>query len=267
MSYVPGLGPLLTDYDKAKSVGIIFSTGDIGDVGKHVVEVALEMPSTVISSVKVFAINGVQALLQETDWKCGCQWQHTFCNQCLNRLEVIDVDCTKDELEQYFTDVDVIVSCLGNRKPFHPECIAKQGTERIIRAMLSENVNRIVMLSSVGISNDWPPMEWSNEGNRLQAFFRTICWKQYQDLSGAELAVQVGAMKNDRLDFLIARSVLLSEHSRPKHTWYVQNEKYHDHPVKYISKLDCARFLLEEAIWPSLHRSAVVVGGMPKVIR
>lgn len=254
------------DAGGAKCLGIIYSTGDLGDVGRHAVEVALEMPPHIVSSIKVFSINGNYSLLQETDWKCGCLTNHSFGNrtECLKRLEVINIDCTKDCLSNYFSGVDAVISCLGNRKPFHPDCIAKKGTEMIVRTAINEKVNRIVMLSSVGISNDWPPMEWSREGDRLQAFFRTICWHQYQDLSGAELAVQMGGLENDRLDFLIVRSVMLSELSRPKHTWYVQNQKYQDHPVTYMAKMDCARFIVEEALWPSLHRSAVVVGGMPK---
>jgi hypothetical protein len=253
------------DTIQAKCIGIVYSSGDIGDVGRHAVEAALELPATLVSSVKVFSINSSQSLFQETDWKCGCSSEHSLSNrqESLDRLQVINVDCTKDCLSHYLSDVDAVISCLGNRKPFHPDCIAKKGTESIIRAMLSQQVYRIVMLSSVGISNDWPPMEWSREGQRLQAFFRTICWGQYQDLSGAELAVQLGGLENDRLDFLIARSVILGEKTRPNHRWYVQNKKYHDHPRKKMAKMDCARFMVEEAIRPTMHRAAVVVGGMP----
>lgn len=252
---------------RGKCLGIIYSTGDIGDVGRHAVEAALELPINIISSIKVFSINGSHSLLKDTDWKCGCRLKHNFCNKeenCLNRIQIINIDCTKDCLSNYLINVDAIVSCLGNRKPFHPDCIAKKGTERIINAMLNNDINRIVMLSSVGISNDWPPMEWSKEGDRLQAFFRTICWRQYQDLTGAELAVQIGGIDNDKLDYLITRSVMLSENTIPINKWYIQNKKYHDHPVKYMAKMDCARFMVEEAINPSYHRAAVVIGGMPK---
>jgi NAD(P)H-binding len=256
----------LSNNNRPKCIGIIYSSGDIGDVGRHAVEVALEMPPHVVASIKVFSLHSSYSLLVESDWKCGCKNNHSFGSRlgCLRRVQVIDVDCTKEDLVHHFSDVDAIISCLGNRQPFHADCIAKKGTERIVQAMIQVNVPRICMLSSVGISNDWPPMEWSREGDRLQAFFRTICWSQYQDLTGAELAVKIGGMQNDQLDFLIVRSVLLSESSRPKHQWYVQNEKYNDHPFKTISKMDCARFVVEEAVWPSFHRRAVVVGGMPK---
>jgi NAD(P)H-binding len=256
----------LRNNERAQCIGIIYSSGDLGDVGRHAVEVALEMPPYVVASIKVFSVDSSYSLLVDSDWKCGCKNVHSFDSrpECLRRLQIVNVDCSKESLAQHFSDVDAIISCLGNRKPFHPDCIAKKGTERIVRAMLQQNVKRIVMLSSVGISNDWPPMEWTREGDRMQAFFRTICWCQYQDLTGAELAIEIGGSQNDQLDFLIVRSVILSESSRPKHSWYVQHEKYRDHPGKTMSKMDCARFIVEEAVWPSLHRSAVVVGSMPK---
>lgn len=250
----------------AKCIGIIYSSGDLGDVGRHAVEAALQMPSDVIHQIKVFSINCRHSLLQETDWKCGCPFPHGlhYNIDCLDRIQLINIDCTKDDLSQHLQDVDAVISCLGNRNPFLSDCIAKRGTQRIIQAMRENRIHRIVMLSSVGISNDWPPMEWSRSGDRMQAFFRTICWSQYQDLTGAELAIRLGSLENEKLDFLIARSVMLSEKSRPQNSWYIQNEKYQDHPVKYIAKLDCARFMVEEAVWPTLHKSAVVVGGMPK---
>ena len=93
--------------------------------------------------------------------------------------------------------------------------------------------------------------------------YKCVYFSQYQDLTGAELAVQLGSLENEKLDFLIARCVMLSESSRPKNSWYIQNKKHLDYPAKYIAKLDCARFMVEEAVWPTLHRTAVVVGGVP----
>lgn len=171
-----------TDLDEsggATCLGIIYSTGDIGDVGRHAVEAALEMPSSVIKQIKVFSINCSHSLLEDTDWKCGCRFSHDLYDRidCLNRIQVINVDCSRDDFSHHFTDVDAVISCLGNRNPFHPDSVAKLGTQRIVKAMLDNRIHRIVMLSSVGISNDWPPMEWSRSGDRLQAFFRTVCWR------------------------------------------------------------------------------------------
>jgi hypothetical protein len=240
---------------------IIYSSGDLGDVGRHAVAAALEFPPSVVRQVRALSTN-IDALAKRR-WKCGCDEHHSVTES--DRLQLIQADCTTTNLDQYMEGVSAVVSCLGNRRPFHDDCVAKLGTQGIMRALLRQEVTpRFVMLSSVGIAEDWPPMEWSREGQRLQGFFRTICWMQYQDLSGAELAIQQGGHTNEEFDFLIVRSVLLDETTKPVGGWYVQVAKHKDHPPCLdFSKMDCARFMVEEAIIPSIRRRAVVVGGVP----
>jgi hypothetical protein len=240
---------------------IIYSSGDLGDVGRHAVAAALEFPPTVVRQVRALSTN-IEALAKR-DWKCGCQEQHSVTES--DRLQLIQDDCTTSNLDQYMDGVSAVISCLGNRRPFHDDCVAKLGTQGIVQALLRQEVApRFVVLSSVGIAEDWPPMEWSREGQRLQGFFRTICWMQYQDLSGAELATQQGAQTNKEFDFLIVRSVILDETTIPVGGWYIQVAKHKDHPPCLdLAKMDCARFMVEEAIFPSIRRRAVVVGGVP----
>jgi hypothetical protein len=240
---------------------IIYSSGDLGDVGRHAVAAALEFPPTVVRQVRALSTN-IEALAKR-DWKCGCQEQHSVTES--DRLQLIQDDCTTSNLDQYMEGVSAVISCLGNRRPFHDDCVATLGTQGIVQAVLRQEVApRFVVLSSVGIAEDWPPMEWSREGQRLQGFFRTICWMQYQDLSGAELAIQQGAQTNKEFDFLIVRSVILDETTIPVGGWYIQVAKHKDHPPCLdLAKMDCARFMVEEAIFPSIRRRAVVVGGVP----
>jgi hypothetical protein len=240
---------------------IIYSSGDLGDVGRHAVAAALEFPPSVVRQVRALSTN-IEALAK-SHWKCGCEGQHSVTES--DRLQLIQADCTTTNLDQYMEGVSAVVSCLGNRRPFHDDCVAKLGTQGIVQAVLRQEVApRFVMLSSVGIAEDWPPMEWSREGQRLQGFFRTICWMQYQDLSGAELAIQQGAHANEEFNFLIVRSVILDETTKPVGGWYVQVAKHKDHPPCLdFAKMDCARFMVEEAVIPSIHRRAVVVGGVP----
>jgi hypothetical protein len=240
---------------------IIYSSGDLGDVGRHAIAAALEFPPTIVRQVRALSTN-IKAL-EKRQWKCGCEEQHSVTES--DRLQLIQADCTTVNLDQYMEGVSAVISCLGNRRPFHDDCVAKLGTQGIMQAILRQRVTpRFVMLSSVGIAEDWPPMEWCREGQRLQGFFRTICWMQYQDLSGAELAIQQGAQTNEDFNFLIVRSVILDETTRPVGGWYVQVAKHKDHPPCLdLAKMDCARFMVEEAITPSIRRRAVVLGGVP----
>lgn len=158
----------------SKVLAIFFSSGDLGDVGRHAVAAALERS---VSKIKVIASDANIDSLQKSNWKCGCAKGHTITPHDRTRLELIRSDFTED-MSQYLEGVDAVVSCLGNRQPFHQDRVAHYGTEAICKAMLSQQISRIVMISSVGIGDDWPPLEWSIEGNLMQAFFRTICWQQ-----------------------------------------------------------------------------------------
>ena len=78
----------------------------------------------------------------------------------------------------------------------------------------------------------------------LEGFFRTICWRQYQDLTAAEMATRQGAIRNPAFDFLIVRPVVLSEHGEPVGSWRIQTAKHEEHPTSEISKMDCARLMI-----------------------
>jgi hypothetical protein len=385
----------LSSKQRGKTIVIVFSSGDLGDVGRHAIEAALEYPPEVISSVRVVSTpRGLASLISNcrgwdettnqdeslthldsssdveaeritgsalslyvagsrstsagteklhssptttehqllvdfanadrtgVQWKCGCRTLHSqsFSNEA-HRLLFFSVGSSSLShispiaLAPYLADADVVISCLGNRLPFHPDCVAKAGTERILQAFFCDPSllptpakKRFILLSSVGIRDDWPPMEWCREGARLQAFYRTICWRQYQDLVGAEMAVLKAAQfsfetdnltsavidsaeansghRDDtasstlqqrshtssnqyphmvQLDYLIVRTVLLPETIAPTGQYTVQEQKYHDHPNFYMAKMDCARFLLAQAVTPTLSGTAVVVGGEPSL--
>jgi len=242
--------------ETGKVIVILFSTGDLGDVGRHAVAVALEMAPSVVRTVRVISSN--PTTLEHGNWNCGCS-RHHITTTDRKRLEMNQADCSTDDLAPFLEGVDAVISCLGNRLPFHPDIVAKLGTEQLILAMHQWGCKRLVLLSSVGIGNDWPPMEGCRQGELLAGFFRTVCWSQYQDLKGAEQLVQHGTIAS-QLDYAIARSVPTNE-SMPQGCYWVQQKKFVDRVGNEIAKMDLARFLVKEAIEPTLHRQAVVVGG------
>lgn len=128
-------------------VGIFFSSGDLGDVGRHAVAAALEMPPTVVSDIRVFSRD--IASMDQANWKCGCG-EHSISQEDRNRIQFLQIDCTKDDLVPALLDVDAIVSCLGSRQPFHSERIVREGTERLVQAAIRCKIARFVMISSVG---------------------------------------------------------------------------------------------------------------------
>ena len=247
------------------TMAIFYSSGDLGDVGRHVVEAALAVPADVLGEIRVFSSN--TATLKEPVWGCGCGKNHGFgfSNTNSQRLVLQNIDLTKDSVEPLLVGVDVIISCLGSRTPFQSsDCNAQVRSANILKSMSALKINHILMLSSVGISDDWPPLEWTfEESKRLQGYFRTICWTQYQDLSAAEILLNELLEQDPRIRSLVVRVVLLNETDEPTGQWYVQQRKHEDHPHSRLAKMDCARFLVQEAIQPSIVQRAVVLGGMP----
>ena len=129
-------------------------------MGRHAVLAALELPSFVVSSIRVFSRD--LSPLDLPNWKCGgkCAARHADITQH-KRVQLVQLDCataTSDEIETALLGVHAVVSCLGSRQPFHKERIVRQGTERLVQASLKCHISRFVMISSVGIADDWPPM-------------------------------------------------------------------------------------------------------------
>ena len=267
---------------------IVYSSGDLGDVGRHCVALALKQPR--IRQVKVVTDQPPQDLYDEQRYnKCRCP-PHT--HELLgfkDRLRVFPANLSHEEFSRHVQNVDAVISCLGNRLPFHPDSsshIAENATTRIVQALLDldKTRQRIIMLSSVGIGNDWPPLEGLREGTFLQGLFRTICWEQYQDLSGAERAV-IRSWSSNQLDYVTVRCVLLPDECQPTGLFRaidqpqgIERQANTDTDVERrrdpcgragpdydqcIAKLDAALFLIQEVVRPSRHRQVVILGGRP----
>lgn len=242
--------PWLQEVHRPQTLAICFSSGDLGDVGRHAVLAALELPPSVVARIRVFGSNVQQALFHDK-WKCACPSHDIHDDN--HRLDLIDhVDLTTDPVDLH--GVDAVLLCLGNRIPFHDDNIAYAATERIV---LQQQVPRICLLTSVGLGDDWPPLPWDRSHSQiLQALFRTVCWTQFQDLSGAELV-----LRQQQNDFLVVRAVALDEERVPSGQWTVQTTKSEEPPASQLAHMDCARFLVQEAVKGSLSRTAVVLGG------
>jgi hypothetical protein len=148
---------------------------------------------------------------------------------------------------------------LGNRQPYHGHLDAFEGTTEILKAMKTHKVDRLVCMSSIGIAEDWPPVEWHWARWIMSCIFLTVGRSSYRDLASMEEAVRASDS-----DFLMIRPVGIPEDIAPVGTWYIQKKKWEDTPFFVMAKLDVARFMVGEAIQPTHHREAVVIGGEPK---
>jgi hypothetical protein len=234
---------------------VLYGTGGLSDVGRHAVQAALERSD--IESIKVLTQH--PQLLEESSWKCGCEKIHAFSEQDRQRFEVIPVKSWSDgDLESHFAGATALVSCLGNRQPFIGGWVSNEGNQAVIKAMKANEITRVVVISSSGVEEDWPPMEFHWGGKVLAFLFLTIGRQAFQDLTMMERAY-----RESDLDYLLVRPVGIGEEVVPVGEWYLQKEKYKDVLSCNMAKLDLARFMVEEAINPSMHEEAVVVGAKP----
>ena len=69
------------------------------------------------------------------------------------------------------------------------------------------------------------------------------------------------AYRKSGLDYLLIRPCGLSEDAVPENQWKLQTEKYKDTDIDIeVAKLDVARFMVQEALEPTRHEDAVVIG-------
>lgn len=228
---------------------ILYSSGGTADVGRHAVRAALDS-----SDLKIRVLTrDPKTLLEETNW--NSYGEHTFTDQEVDRLDVRTVDIEKDDLKPHLKDVGGVVSALGNRQPYFGDNIANAGTKNLLSAMESEGVGRLVAVTSTGCNEDWPPLEYHFAGKVFKWMLRTVARKGYKDLCEAEKAI-FGSTRN----YLVVRPVGLGEDRPPTGEWVIQKKKYEHKVGLDMSKLDCARFCVQEVLKPTYEKRAVVIG-------
>lgn len=261
----------MTPNAAARRLVVLYGIGGLSDVGRHAILAALEH-STV---EKITIVTEYPELLQDSNWECNCTGGHTDPtapdSPHASKLDMVHIDTWKNsqpELAKHFHGADGVISCLGHRQPgiLNPKLrkqglVAHVGNKQVIQAMKKAKVERVVVCSSIGIQEDSPPMEFHWGGKIMAFLFRTLCRKAFADLT--EMELEYKAEENRGLDYLFVRPVGLGEEVVPENKWFLQKEKGKDALGGNMAKMDCARYLVQEALTPTRHRSGVVIGSEP----
>ncbi|KAI2507432.1 NAD(P)H-binding protein [Fragilaria crotonensis] len=235
---------------------ILFSKGGLGDVGRHAVRAALERP-TEIEHITVLSQHSES--LNDDNWNCGCDSSlHKFSDDEKQRLSIVHVESWSDTtLASHFEGAGAVISCLGNRQMTLGDRVGGEGSAVVVKAMNLHKIRRAIVISSIGVGDDWPPLEFSWAGKIMACIFLTCGRSDYKDLTLVESTFQ----DSQNIDYLFVRPAGLAEDVVPKGHWYVQKEKHKDKSMSILlAKLDCARFMVEEAINPTRSKTAAVVG-------
>ena len=273
---------------------ILYGIGGLSDVGRHAVRAALDNSNV----AKICVLTQHPELLELPNWKCSCPDPHTFTDEERKRFEVVPVKEWNDQgLTAHFKDATAVISCLGNRQPglFEPELkkgwVSHAGNKLVVEAVQEHNIKRVVVMSSVGVAEgesilqlisisyfpcsfdtkftqlipkiDWPCLEFFTMGRIILGALFVIpglARRAYKDLSKADELYR--ATDEASIDYLLVRPVGLGDEVVPVGTWQLQKKKYVDTVGMNMAKLDCARFMLQEALEPTLHRKAVVIGSV-----
>ena len=257
---------------KSNSMGILVVVfgvkGGLSDVGKYAVKHALRHNGD--WTVRLIALSGGQAEGYETlatvdpgkDTGPAIKRDQRELKDIITAAEVLKIDIkastAQQQLEDAFQQADVVVSAIGSRENSLPRYL-NLGVSKITQTMKAKNVPRLIQLSSMGIGEDFVPIQvirvfWAV---LLRTFFRTV----HKDLKAMEATVHASDV-----DFVLVRPAGIPPDSPPKGTWQLLKSKEDRKPVGFvISKSDVALFMIEEAIHPTLHKTAVTIA--PKEIK
>mmetsp|Transcript_7891 Transcript_7891/g.15465 ORF Transcript_7891/g.15465 Transcript_7891/m.15465 type:complete len:438 (-) Transcript_7891:1228-2541(-) len=194
----------------------------------------------------------------------------------LARVMKIDVDGPEGDLVEALRGVDAVVACLGNRQPSMARWCTR-GATRVLSAMQANKVPRLVILSSMGIGEDYTPLRYRLSPIRFlwNTLLRTLYRSARKDLVEMERRVveaassATNATADDdgyRLDYLIVRPVGLTPEEPPVGRWDLLASP--EDGMKggglglavSVAKADVAAFLLSEAVNPTLHNRGVTIG-------
>lgn len=125
----------------------------------------------------------------------------------------------------------------------------------IAQAMQANGVQRLVLLSSFGINDDFLPFGVINV--LWGAMLNTTLRQPKKDLYAMEACVTA-----TELDYVLVRSMGLTPEEPPAGKWKTLTGKGQGTLGLSISKSDVAQFMLNEVLQPSLHRQPVTIGGL-----
>ena len=243
---------------------VLYGIGGLSDIGRHAILAALEKP---VDHVTV--ITEYPDMLDDENWECGCTDGHTnpFNDEAYaSKLTMVKIDSWKNEqpnLFEHFNEADAVISCLGHRQPgwknkelIKKGLIARDGNKQVIKAMEEAKVSRVVTISSFGLyrgDKSWP--HWASKLMRL--FFLTFMRKARKDLQAMEKLFY-----DSSLDYLIVKPVGIGEDVVPTGKYFLQ-EPGEEAVGGNMAKMDVARFMVDEAIQPTIVRGSKVVGSAP----
>eukprot|EP00164_Ancoracysta_twista_P003705 GFYU01004971.1.p1 GENE.GFYU01004971.1~~GFYU01004971.1.p1 ORF type:complete len:255 (-),score=59.58 GFYU01004971.1:183-947(-) len=242
----------MTTMTTTPTVAIFYTDGGLPDVAKHAVAIALRKGYHVRAIAKdpdcvTTAESVTQPELTNTE------------NLTKIALDIRNIDASgKETLKAALRGVDAVLAAAWTRQP-GKELGARDGMPHIVEVMEQLGISRIVMISSVGVSEDWPPMKWSWIGWCLFAcMLRTCIRSQRRDLQDGE-----EVLRKSKLNYAIFRCIGVTPemNSRGIESIRAVECNYNGTDMDMgMAKEDCGEFALQECLKPTIEKKSMIVG-------
>jgi len=250
----------------AKQVAIIYGTkGGMGDVGKfaliHAVK-TLPLENIRVLAMSNEAVEG-NSLGLDIDVKCETGLVHQQFKAAIEQVNVVKIDVESDQAELEIGNgikhVDAVVACLGSRQSALPRWLGT-GSKKLTSAMATQGVSRLVILSSMGIRDDFLPKSF------IRVLWGTLLHTIWRSVRRDLITQETNVIETDQalIDYVLVRPVGLDPEKERLDTWKLLKSRDDGGLDIAISKSDVALFMLGEALAPTLHRHAVTIGSFPR---
>jgi len=175
--------------------------------------------------------------------------------QEMKAMDIVTVEADSPEaqgqFEAAFEGVQAVVSAFGNRQPGMPRFLAST-SRKVVQAMKAKGVTRLVQLSSFGIGDRVIP---SSMIFKLWSFLLvTVLRSAKRDLLAMENAISTSG-----LDYVLVRPVGVDPSRSKIGSWLAVTDPIKEPVELGIAKSDAGLFLLEEALKPTYHKTALTL--------
>jgi putative NADH-flavin reductase len=246
----------------AKTLAIVYGTrGGLSDVGKFALQHALKAPGVTVRALALY--DGRSQSADEPGF--GADVTDAALRDSLAAAlrdfgaPVVDVNSVEAaiKLEQTIRGADAVIACVSSRQPELPRYLTL-GMSKIVDAMRATRVERLVCLSSFGIGDDFMP--WSPIKVFWACLLNSIMRSVKAELYQMEALV---SSSGPHVDYLMLRPVGLTPSVAPTGKYELRTAPGQGKLKIEIAKADVALCMLDEALKPTLHRTAVTIGTKP----
>mmetsp|Transcript_14257 Transcript_14257/g.40401 ORF Transcript_14257/g.40401 Transcript_14257/m.40401 type:complete len:252 (+) Transcript_14257:249-1004(+) len=242
-----------------RTIAVLFSSvgSGMGDVGKFCVVQGLRKTGVVIKPVALSAPlteGSDKQITVDVTYEAGkAQVSDAFGSlPSLPRIDITSQEA-QSKIEDELQGCDAVIACLGSRQPSKKTRWCALGAEKIVAAMKSAGVERIVNLSSMGIGEDFQP--WNFLKYFWWLFLRTVIPSALSDLTAMEKVITTSG-----LDYLQVMCMGISPEEPPRGSWHLLEKRGDGKLAMTVSKEDVAAFMLSEAITPKHSKARVTIG-------